>query len=330
MGTGFGVGLGPFLSGFAIDGLGDRTASLALLQTSPVAEGLFHRLILQSPGAFRPLGSLAEAEQTGSLLGNDLAALRNLDAADILARTTLLAPKVRGLTTPRLLRPIRDGWVVPQDDRAAFEAGAFHAVPTLVGGNADEGTRLTAAWNSDDVAAWNRLLADNFAGHYAEADTLYPVSAAANIPGRLAEVFGDTQFSFGARGLARAIARRQPHTYRYLFTRRRPGQTDGPHHGEDVPYVFATFDNTPDATYDEVDHQVGAMMADAWIRFAKTGDPNGSSLPQRWPAYDEAERYFVFGDNVFGDTVEVGSGHRHDQLSFLDRYFAAADSEPAG
>jgi len=30
MGTGFGVGLGPFLSGFAIDGLGDRMASLTL------------------------------------------------------------------------------------------------------------------------------------------------------------------------------------------------------------------------------------------------------------------------------------------------------------
>lgn len=30
LGTGFGVGLGPFLSGFAIDGMGDRAASLAL------------------------------------------------------------------------------------------------------------------------------------------------------------------------------------------------------------------------------------------------------------------------------------------------------------
>lgn len=30
VGTGFGVGLGPFLTGFAIDGLGDRAASLAL------------------------------------------------------------------------------------------------------------------------------------------------------------------------------------------------------------------------------------------------------------------------------------------------------------
>ena len=309
-------------------GVSAGSASLALLQISPLAEGLFSRLILQSPGAFRPLGSLADAEEAGAALGDDLAVLRRLDASEVLARAALLAPMVRGLTSPRLLRPIRDGWVVPRDDRAAFQAGAFHGVPTLVGGNADEGSRLTAAWPQSDVAAWRALLADNFAGHVAEAEALYPVATAADIPGRLAEAFGDTQFSFGARGIARAVARRQPQTYRYLFERRRPGQADGPHHGEDVPYVFGTFDAVAEHEdhssgggydgYDEVDRALGAVMAEAWIRFAATGDPNGGALPQRWPAYDAAERYLVFGDDI-----SVCSGHRQAQLDFLDRYFAA-------
>ena len=61
-----------------------------------------------------------------------------MSAAEVLSKTPLFVPQMRGLTTPRVLRPIRDGWVIPQDEREAFAAGRFHAMPIVVGTNADD------------------------------------------------------------------------------------------------------------------------------------------------------------------------------------------------
>ncbi len=60
---------------------------------------------------------------------------------------------------------------------------------------------------------------------------------------RVAELFADTQFNYGTRLLAQAMAGCEPRTWRYLFLRRRPGQLDGPHHGEEVAHVFGNLDD---------------------------------------------------------------------------------------
>jgi para-nitrobenzyl esterase len=286
-------------------GVSAGSASLALLQTSPLAAGAFDRLILQSPGAFRPLAPVADAEAAAlAAYGPDVERMRAWPAADVLAESAALIPKMRALTAPRLLRPIRDGWVVPTDDRAAYRAGHFHAVPTLVGSNADEGSRLTAAWPIADVAAYRALLDANFGEAAAEAMRHYPADTDADVAAALAAVFGDTQFSFGARGIATAVSARQPATYRYLYSWRAPGALDGPHHGEEVAGLFSGA--TPP----------GEAMAAAWVRFAATGDPNGGDLPP-WPAATPA------GDELleFGAETRPTAGWRAASLDFLDRYF---------
>src|SRR5204862_5467726 len=129
---------------------------------APQAGGLFHRAILHSPGAGRPLATLDEAQNAGLRLGEDLAALRALPAAEVLARTSQLNPAVRGLTTPRVLRPIRDGWLLPEDERPAFLAGRMHPMPLVVGSNTDEGTLLTKSWPVDTLAAYRQQVDANF------------------------------------------------------------------------------------------------------------------------------------------------------------------------
>ncbi len=275
-------------------GVSAGSASLALLQTSPLAEGHFDQLILQSPGAFRPLASLADAEAGGlAAYGPDLAAMRKWSADEVLAQSAALVPKVRGLTSPRLMRPIRDGWVIREDDRIAYRAGRFHPVPTIVGGNLHEGVKLTAAWPIDTEAAYRELIAANFAAHAEEALALYPPG---HIRTAVADVFGDTQFSYGARGIAAAVSAQQPRTWRYLYSRL-PAD-----HGDEVAGLFVRSNPT------------AVAMADAWVRFAATGDPNGGALPH-WPE-DAADSYLEFGE-----TVTPGSGHRAAQLDFLDRFY---------
>jgi para-nitrobenzyl esterase len=189
-------------------GVSAGSASISLLLASPLGKDLFQQAILESPGAARRLASLAEAEAAGTALGNDIDALRRRSGTEILGMTSLLAPKVRGLTTPRVLRPIRDGWVIPEDERPVFKSGRLHAMPIILGTNTDEGTEATASWPFDTVTQYRALVESNFPGFADVALSLYPAGGDGEVRARVAELFADTQFNYGTRLLAQAMTAR--------------------------------------------------------------------------------------------------------------------------
>lgn len=295
-------------------GVSSGGASIALLIASPLAAGLFDQAILQSAGSFRPLATLDAATAAGAALGS-LADLRALPADEVLALEPRLVPAVRGLTTPRVLRPIIDGWVVPQDERAAYRSGAFTAVPAIVGSNADEGSRLTASWPVDDLAGWNATLDANFPEDRTRAATLYPAAADDEARPAVAQMFGDSQFQLGTRELAKALLAKGVPVFRYLFTRQRAGTNDGPHHGGEVSYVFGHLDRPPagaSAEPGERDVALAGSFVRAWSQFAKTGQP-GSVDGIDWPG---AENGFL----ELGDQTRIGHEWREAQLDFLNDY----------
>jgi len=297
-------------------GVSAGSASISLLLTSPLAKGLFQQAILESPGAFRPLASLAEAEAYGLKLGNDLAQLRRMPAEEVLAKTPLFVPKMRGLTTPRVLRPIRDGWVIPRDERDAFAAGHYHPVPIIVGTNRDEGTVFVGAWPVTNLAAYRAFIAENFGAAADAAFRQYPATSDAEVLPRVAEMFADTQFNYGAWALARGMARSGKGAWRYLFLKRRAGQADGPDHGDEVPFVFgASGPSRKGAAFDAGELALSQTMMKLWVQFARTADPNGAGVA--WPGYD-AER-----DNhlELDSPIREGMGWRRDKMAFLDQFF---------
>lgn len=307
-------------------GVSAGSASISLLLASPMGERLFERAILESPGAARPLVSLQEAEAAGIVLGHDIDALRALTSAEVLARTSLLAPKVRGLTTPRVLRPIRDGWIIPEDERPVFKSGRLRPMPIIVGTNADEGTEATAPWPIDTVEQYLALVHANFPRASAtHALELYPAKENSQVRQRVAQLFGDTQFDYGARLLAQSMAALEPRTWRYVFTRRRAHRDDGPHHGQEVHYVFGNLAARypgEQAVFDDVDIALSQAMMKAWAAFAADGDPNAAGLP-RWDPYRvEQDNYLEFGD-----TIRPAVGWRREPLDFLDRFFEDAGLE---
>ncbi len=129
--------------------------------------------------------------------------------------------------------------------------------------------------------------------------------------------------------MLRAAAKANPKTYQYQFTRLNGiGRKIkwGVFHASELPYVFGTLpdsaygtqasmlgDFSPDPdSYSDQDARLSKAMSAAWVRFAKTGDPNGPGLAS-WPRFgDSKESYMEFGDQIAAKTAL-----RKSQIDFL-------------
>jgi len=287
-------------------------AVVGLLMISPLARGTFDQVILQSPGSFRPLSTLAEAEVAGRVVGDDLIAMRAMPAAELLPLNAKINPAVRGLTIGRPLRPIIDGWAIDRDEIPAFRSGAFAAVPTIVGGNANEGGWFTANVPVKTTEKLRPYIADNYADMAEEAWKYYGATTDADVERAVADAFGDAQFSFGARSLAQVISRRQPKTFRYVFSHAGGDTSNPPVHTNEIAYVFGS------GTFDARDRKVSDAVMAAWVNFAATGDPNGPGAPQ-WAHYDAARDNYLAFDANFAE----GTRWRAEPLDFIERFYAA-------
>jgi len=286
-------------------------AIAALLLTSPLAAGLARRTILRSPSSLRPLPVLAEAEAAGrAAAGDDLAALRALPAADVLALNGRIDAGARSLLALRRLRPIVDGWVIPRDEGDAYRNGAFDAVPAIVGCNADEGRSFLANAPLRTVAELRAYLAANFGPLAAEAWRVYGVRTDAGVADAAAAMWGDAMFSYGVRGLARAFAAHAT-CYRYVFAYAGASGASPPIHGDEVRYAFGT------GAFDARDRAISDALVAAFANFAATGDPNGPDAPA-WSPYDpERDNHLTFAERC-----SAGSGFRAAGASLVERYYA--------
>jgi para-nitrobenzyl esterase len=285
-------------------------ALVALLLTSPLASGACDRAILQSPGSFRPLCTLAEAEAIGSVAGSSAAELRALTPDAVLALHPKLGPAVRGLTVGRPLRPIIDGWSIVRDEAEAFRSGAFAGVPALVGTNADEGRYFGPAIPVAGCAALREYLAANFGAAADEAWAQYGSADDAGAAAGARAAFADAQFNYGARALTRELARRAP-VYRYVFAHA-PEGAPPPTHTDEIAYVFGT------GAFGPAERRVSDALLAAWVRFAAGADPNGPGLAG-WAPYDRERD----NDMRLAAVFAAGANWRRAPLDFIERFYAA-------
>lgn len=296
--------------------------SISAMMISGRADGLFQQAILQSVGAMRRLSDLRSAENFGQTVGNDLAQLRALPAADLVKRLKELTTPGREVTSARGIGIIVDGDVVPRDEMTAYSQGRYMKVPMIVGTVANEGGgigRSLGVMGVKSVADLRTYLSRNFKGQEAMAMANYSATSDAEVPGVLADLASDTQFLFGTRELLRLTAKREPRQWRYVFTQRRNGAKSEPIHGAELQYPFDTL-KAPHRgrplPYDATDAALARQMADSWARFVKTGDPNGGDLPT-WPRTDAlAERFLDFGKQT-----RSGSFGPLPRLDFIRDYY---------
>jgi len=89
-------------------------------------------------------------------------------------------------------------------------------------------------------------------------------------------------------------------------------------HGQELPYVFHQLreHNRPPATV--ADEAMSDLIRTYWTNFAKTGDPNGGSLPM-WPAFTNAAPQMLQLKTGGTRAVPIVS---ESGLKALDDYFA--------
>lgn len=314
-------------------------SAVCLLMVMPQARGLFHKAISESAAWMNgPFSNLKEswyghvpAEQFGEKLGTDIAALRAKSTAEIMK--LIGPPDMGGKAGERgeTYMPVVDGWALPDDPARLFASGKFQSVALIAGTNADEGTLLggPAVRNLDALKKW---AGTEFKEQASGMLAVYPAAGDADAYNSAAQAAGDFLFLQGTRYVLRANAQRNPKTFQYQFTRvngigRRIKW--GSFHASEIPYVFGTLPDSAygtlptffgnfapdDDTYNAQDARLSQAMSAAWLRFAKTGDPNGPGLA-RWPAFSDGQESYL----EFGDQITAKTALRKKQLDFLTDY----------
>lgn len=304
--------------------------NMSHLQVSPLAQGLYRRVIAMSGGNFGPtdtpqgVASLATAEAEGVKLAerlgaSSLAELRALPVERIVAEQAKDWWVEGGIG-----RGLIDGYVVPGDPWSLHAAGKAHAVDLLTGYTRDEGIN----WVPEPVTAaeFRARLDRDYRPFAAEFLALYPAGSDAEATRSNQRLEGERAFKWQVATWARLHAQSGKGNvwfYRYSHT---PGigpfRFIGPGHGSDLGHVF----DFPKRGMRwgtqwpwNASKDIGLIdtVQGYWINFARTGDPNASGLPT-WPAFAQGNRIMELGDPVRAADWPDAAEHR-----LWDRYIEA-------
>lgn len=284
---------------------GESAGALSVIElvTSPLARGLFHKVIVQSgylvsnPELRRPRFGLPSAHAIGEWLAGelgaaDLAALRAMEASSLVERAA-----AAGFDPQATI----DGWVLPQQILECFDRGQQAAVPMIVGFNEGEIRSLRPVFLPELPASpveYERLvrsiyadLAPAYLARYPAADVEESALAAAR----------DAFYGWSAERLARDQTRLGLPAYLYFFAHRYPAQEPlhlEAFHASELPYVFGRIgapDSLPELWPRPPDepreHALSEAIMSYFTSFARNGTPSAPGAAT-WQAYRD-DRAFL-------------------------------------
>ena len=290
--------------------------SVLALYSSPLARGLFHKGIAQSPYGIP--GHTAASART---VGIAVASAVGLDGAN--ASTAQLravpASKFGSLSAPELTlspRFIIGDAVLPLAILDTFQKKQQAALPLIIGNNSQEAS-VAAAFGVDPV----KIIA-GLGKLKILVKPLYPKVSNDTELGN--QVIRDAIFTAFARRISYLQSQKSP-VWRYYFSyvqqELRGSQTGAPHGGE-IAFTMDTGAGchclkVPFSTSDQA---LAKQLGDRWVAFARNGDPQITALPI-WP------RDTVKNDAVmeFADVAEVRKKFMQPRTNALILGLKAAD-----
>ncbi len=269
--------------------------SVGCLLNMPEAHGLFHKAILESPVGemARPLdASVKISEAFLKVLGlkaADISALRSLPAAKMLRAQQETAIITEQGAAPVV--PVADGIVLPRMPLESLEAGKGFNVPTLIGSNLDE-DKLFSMMNPGVYKITEDGLHRAVAKYVAEPGVKKVIEVyrkgreRRGEPVTPFELYSAISTDVMFRKTAIRIAEAQG-GYNYLFCWKSPaaGGALGACHALELGFIFGNYSADFGGTGPAAD-RLSREMQDAWISFARNGNPDCKSLGP-WPRYCE-------------------------------------------
>jgi carboxylesterase type B len=216
--------------------------------------------------------------------------------------------------------PVADGYILPGDQYELYKAGRFNDTPVLIGTASDE----AGTFGMPGVTA-DAFVKQIQSGYGAQADTIlnaYLHSTDVEASKAAKSVFRESTFALHTWTWARLQSEKgKSKAYVYFFDYYTPATPDGAGHGMDVPYAFQTLGDQQGPLKPE-DLALSDMMSSYWVNFAKSGDPNGSGLPQ-WPAFTASDQKYMF----FDAASSARPVPNIDKLKVFDDYYSRRREE---
>jgi para-nitrobenzyl esterase len=289
----------------------------AMLMTSPLAEGLFRRVISESGPAFNTAITLAQAETLGKATADlapgdpHLSPLERLRAVPATEIEKLIA-KARERTGVDTSTFTTDGWVLLQSPRNAFLSGTIQKVDLMIGLNGREfsafrlaaSTAAAAAGKSNQKSGGSASLkqfadaARPFFGVWTKpAMALYLGNILVHRDAGLDQATNDLVGACPVGAMAELTNAGGQRVFVYRFDRSVPGKGEaelGAFHSLEIPYVFGALH---DPTWQWLpftadDAALSNLVQTYWTNFAKSGNPNAQGLPD-WPAWTDGKMEFL-------------------------------------
>lgn len=298
----------------------------------PVARGLFHRAAVQS-------GSLLQAAlpaQTSELAAAVLAELgldaSSLDQLHALPVERLVAagqaavrrgapPSGDGIDFTKLARqlgwaPTVDGTVLPRHPFDPDASTLSADVPMLIGSVLNE--FVSGVDNPDAYDLTLDVLRQQVRARYGERGDAILAAYHASRPDAapfdlLSEIVTSSIRQTAVLQAERKAALGAAPTYMYWFTWRTPalGSRPGAFHSCEILFVFDNIEHHEQYTGGApAAYDLAAHMSQAWISFARHGDPNHAGLPH-WPAYAADSGATMIFDSVCAVLDDPDGRARH-------------------
>jgi len=289
--------------------------SIGCMLAMPAAKGLFQKAICES-GVGSTSVSLKSANAVAvnflkllNLKGSDVKALRALTTKQLLdVDVKLKAAATRPGEAPRATAtaPVVDGELIPDITNKVARGGSAKDIPVIIGTNRDEwklfGLMQPGAAQMDDA-----MLAERLGTMISPAQVpalleiyrraLTKRGVALRPMEILSAIHTDAMFRIPSLELVEAQRDNGQCAYNYIFDWVSPvaGGMLGACHALEIGFVHGTYNDKFCGVGPEAD-KLSRCMQDAWLAFARTGDPSCESVG-KWPVYGKNRATMILGKN---------------------------------